>query len=152
MILCKLQDQNLRSIKDTGEIPYGDYIYEQQHASQSLDWRFVSSKNYIGIQVLLMDLDDFYGFQHGLGWGAFILSGGEQYQDAGRYELPHEDDWAVVFLNDDYDQELVLISYELIFDAIDPLSIVSSFMVISIVIGVISIILFIIKRTDREID
>ena len=139
------------SIKDTGAIPYGDYIYEQHHASQSLDWRFESSKNYIGIRVLLMESNYFYNFQHGMGYAAFILSGGEHSQDAGRYELPLEDNWVVVFQNLDSDQELAIVSYELIFDEIDPFTIVSSIMAFSIVFGVISIIIYIIKKKDRDV-
>jgi hypothetical protein len=140
------------SIEDSVAIPYGDYVYEQQHALQSLDWRFESSKDYIGIRVLLMDSDDFYGFQHGLGWGAFILSGGEHHQDAGRYDIPHEDDWVVVFQNNDLDQELVTVSYELIFDGIDPLSIVSTIMAFSIVIVAVSIVLYIVRKKDRDVE
>ena len=98
-----------------------------------------------------MESNYFYNFQHGMGYAAFILSGGERYQDAGRYELPLEDNWFVVFQNLDSDQELAIVSYELIFDEIDPFTFVSSIMAFSIVIGVSSIIIYIVKKKDRDV-
>ena len=140
------------NIRNNKVIPYGEYIHEQQYSSQNLDWSFRCSKNYIGIKVWLMELDEFESFQHGGGYGAFILSGGEHSQDAGRYDLYHADDWVVVFFNEDNDQETVTVSYELRFDEIDPYSILSSIIAFSTVIVVISIIVYIIKKRNRDIQ
>ena len=121
-----------------------EYVHVRQHVIAIIAFSFQCQNPKAKVTAYLMDDDDFEGFQHGMGYSALYLSNGPRNSAFGRYEVSQEDDWNIVFLNEE--AEPTILKYNLLFDNEDPLIYITPFLAFSLIFGVV-IALYLITRS-----
>ncbi|NHJ85644.1 MAG: zinc ribbon domain-containing protein [Asgard group archaeon] len=88
-------------------LSYGDYyaIYSEKSLStnEHIDWSFSSSGD-VWLDVWIIDDYNFDLFESGYDATGYLVSDFVGDSDSGRFEIPHQDYWYVLFMhNDDYE-------------------------------------------------
>ena len=85
---------------------FGEYFYTSSDkligTEGFVDWSFIGSNSFLGIEVYIMDEFNFELFQ--AEWfftEGYTVSDGSYYDDFGSFDFPHEDYWYIVFLHND---------------------------------------------------
>jgi len=112
-------------------LPYGYFLGAHAYASDRIEWSFESSKSHIGITVLVMDYDNYNNYRN-YGFATYSKeSDGSLSSDSGSYKVPHGNEWYILFVNKDTDNEVTVVSYSVIFDP----SLITSQLTFVLIIG-----------------
>ena len=82
-----------------------EYNYSGLEIGGSVDWEFEGSNPYVGISVYAMNASNYWNFEHFITYDAYILSAGAFTLHNGTFTIPYADDWYILFLNFDDDEE-----------------------------------------------
>jgi hypothetical protein len=154
------QQQNLefkKVPKTSGSqtVPYGYFLGAHAYAADRIEWSFESSKSHIGITVLVMDYDNYNTYKD-YGFGTYgTASNGSLSNDSGSYQVPYGNEWYILFVNKDSDNEATVVSYSVRFDP-SPFTFQLTFIliiggvVIGSIVGLVVTVLVIRRRHKRK--
>lgn len=108
------------------------YVWDESKKDETITWSFQGSNNYVGIYVMAMDSDDFDYFDYGFSLFYYELSDGGYYIHSGTFNVPYDETWYIVFLNDDLDIESTYLDYEVSFNHSSSIG-----LIVGIVVGAI---------------
>lgn len=130
------QESQVKPKPQATELLYpGEYVFLHGVSNDYIEWYYTSPNSKARMAVLLMKEEEFERFENDDDYDATVLSGRDENVQQGRINVLTEEEWYVVFLNDESDSELTNIQYEaefhysdLKFKELDPI-------ILGIVIG-----------------
>lgn len=128
----------------------GDYVYVRHYVERIIIFSFQCDNPNVKVTAYLMEDNYFESFQHDMGYAAFYLSNGPKNSASGRYEVPHEDYWNIVFINEESNGESTILRYQLQFDNEDPFIYITPILAVSLVVGVVVSLFLIRRKKPRE--
>jgi len=109
------QDVDLPKSSYADEVNYGEWVgiyWSYPDSNDYIDWSFNGSNSYVGITVIAMDDTNFWNFDNGYSYTCYNLSSGAYYIDSGTFYPPYEDQWYIIFMNEDPDMQSTYLTYE----------------------------------------
>ena len=109
------QDVDLPKSSYADEVNYGEWVgiyWSYPDSNDYIDWSFNGSNSYVGITVIAMDDTNFWNFDNGYSYTSYSLSSGAYYIHSGTFYPLYEDQWYIIFMNEDPDMQSTYLTYE----------------------------------------
>ncbi|KKN20503.1 hypothetical protein LCGC14_0934990 [marine sediment metagenome] len=99
-------------------LAYSEYIYFHFIADENdiIRWEFSGTNSYVGVTVYAMTKLEFEKFQNLQIYYRYILSDGTNYRDSGVFHPLSNDDWYIMFYNDDSSVQITYLTYDVEID------------------------------------
>ena len=162
-IILDQEKSEFRSASST-TLDYLDYVVKYSYCDSGdyIEWDFEGSNSLIGIKVQAMDYDNYDDFSDGIPYSSYELSDGSYYKHDGEWDIPYNDEWYIVFINDDGDMQTTVLEYDVYFhiadDYTDPYPYFFVYMILIIALiaiaafFVIALPIIIVKKVSKNKD
>lgn len=160
--LMIFQKRSIDSGLHSSTLGYGSMLYYEEYFYHgfslneiyNIEWYLKSDDSKVGIKVMVMNKYNYYKFiLNDSNYDYYLLSDGSYTQDEGNFGIPYEDDWYIIFLNDNPVMEPTYLYIEIGTSLnVEPYIIIPILILISIFTGIGFIISICKFRTKKVPD